>query len=63
MAVGGDGHWVLVSMWTLTLVTFVFVVLRTYTRIYIIKSLGVDDHVYNLAFVSSTITSPHRYVH
>ncbi|EKJ74276.1 hypothetical protein FPSE_05573 [Fusarium pseudograminearum CS3096] len=50
MAVGGDGHWVLASMWSLLLVSFVFVVLRTYTRVYIVKSFGVDDHMYNLAF-------------
>jgi hypothetical protein len=52
MVVGGDGHWVLASMWAMTLVTFIFVLLRTYTRIYVVKSFGVDDHVYNLAFVS-----------
>ncbi|XEV03560.1 hypothetical protein FSHL1_008847 [Fusarium sambucinum] len=50
MAVGGDGHWVIASMWSLTVICFVFVVLRTYTRVYIVKSFGVDDHMYNLAF-------------
>ncbi|KAH6992758.1 hypothetical protein EDB82DRAFT_554771, partial [Fusarium venenatum] len=50
MAVGGDGYWVLASMWPLTVISFVFVVLRTYTRVYIVKSFGVDDHMYNLAF-------------
>ncbi|QPC58871.1 hypothetical protein HYE67_001102 [Fusarium culmorum] len=50
MAVGGDGHWVLASMWSLLLVSFVFVVLRMYTRVYVVKSFGADDHMYNLAF-------------
>ncbi|KAL3601020.1 hypothetical protein FPOAC2_05273 [Fusarium poae] len=50
MAVGGDGHWVLASMWSLMVVSFIFVVLRAYTRVYIVKSFGVDDHMYNLAF-------------
>ncbi|WXC45667.1 hypothetical protein QX201_005367 [Fusarium graminearum] len=50
MAAGGDGHWVLASMWSLLLVSFVFVVLRMYTRVYVIKSFGADDRMYNLAF-------------
>ncbi|KAK6714507.1 hypothetical protein SNK04_005447 [Fusarium graminearum] len=43
MAAGGDGHWVLASMWSLLLVSFVFVVLRMYTRVYVVKSFGADD--------------------
>ncbi|RKK32503.1 hypothetical protein BFJ67_g14711 [Fusarium oxysporum f. sp. cepae] len=38
-------------MWSLTAVAFIFVVLRAYTRIFVVKSFGVDDHVYNLAFI------------
>ncbi|KAF4446713.1 hypothetical protein F53441_9646 [Fusarium austroafricanum] len=51
MAVKGDGPWVIGTMWALTVVAFVFVILRTYTRIFVVKSFGIDDHVYNLAFV------------
>lgn len=57
MAAGGDGHWVLASMWSLLLVSFVFVVLRMYTRVYVIKSFGADDRMYNLAFVSQVSIS------
>ncbi|KAM0547822.1 hypothetical protein ACHAPJ_010168 [Fusarium lateritium] len=51
MAVGGDGPWVIAVMWTLTAVAFVFVLLRVYTGVVVVKSFGIDDHVYNLAFV------------
>ncbi|KAJ4253311.1 hypothetical protein NW762_010466 [Fusarium torreyae] len=51
MAVGGDGPWVIAVMWALTAVAFVFVLLRVYTRVVVVKSFGIDDHVYNLAFV------------
>lgn len=52
MAIKGEGPWVTGAMWSLTAVAFIFVVLRAYTRIFVVKSFGVDDHVYNLAFVS-----------
>lgn len=39
-------------MWVVTVVAFVFVILRAYTRIKVVQSYGVDDHVYNFAFVS-----------
>lgn len=52
MAMGGDGPWAISVMWSLTAVTLIFVVLRVYTRVFVVKSYGVDDHVYNLAFVS-----------
>jgi hypothetical protein len=55
MAMGGDGPWVVTVMWSLTAIGFVFVILRIYTRVVIVKSFGVDDHVYNLAFVSRTL--------
>ncbi|KAF9877444.1 hypothetical protein CkaCkLH20_05144 [Colletotrichum karsti] len=38
-------------MWALTAITLVFVVLRIYTRAFIVKSYGIDDHVYLLAFI------------
>ncbi|KAF5660147.1 integral membrane protein pth11 [Fusarium heterosporum] len=37
-------------MWSLTTIGLVFVVLRMYTRIFVVKSFGIDDHVYNIAF-------------
>jgi hypothetical protein len=54
MAIGGDGPWVVAVMWSLTAIGIVFVALRIYTRVVVVKSFGVDDHVYNLAFVSNT---------
>ncbi|KAF5645100.1 integral membrane protein pth11 [Fusarium sp. NRRL 52700] len=51
MAMGGDGPWAIGVMWALTVVVFIFVVLRVYTRVVIVHSYGVDDHVFNLAFV------------
>ncbi|KAH8657362.1 hypothetical protein BGZ61DRAFT_371278 [Ilyonectria robusta] len=54
MAIKGDGLWTVAVMWSLTAVTFVFVVLRIYTRVGVVKSFGIDDHVYNLAFVFLT---------
>lgn len=38
-------------MWVMTLISFILVPLRLYTRIYIVKALGLDDHVLNLAWV------------
>ncbi|KAK8045532.1 hypothetical protein PG993_005556, partial [Apiospora rasikravindrae] len=48
---GGDGPWAITVMWALTAATFVFVLLRTYTRVVVVKSFGIDDEVYILAFV------------
>lgn len=52
MAMGGDGPWSIAVMWVLTLITFLFVILRFYTRGIVVHSYGVDDHVFNFAFVS-----------
>ncbi|KAK4641122.1 hypothetical protein QC761_609580 [Podospora bellae-mahoneyi] len=51
MTLGGDGPWAVSVMWIVTALTFVFVLLRIYTRAYVVGSYGLDDHVYNLAFV------------
>lgn len=51
MAVGGEAPWALAVMWTLTMLTAVFVVLRLYTRLVVIDSFGIDDIVYIIAFV------------
>jgi hypothetical protein len=40
-------------MWAMTILSFILVPLRMYTRIFIIKALGLDDHVYNLGWVCS----------
>lgn len=55
MAIKGEGPWVIGAMWALTVVALICVVLRAYTRIFVVKSFGVDDHVYNLAWVSCDI--------
>ncbi|KAK4194408.1 hypothetical protein QBC40DRAFT_34878 [Triangularia verruculosa] len=51
MAFGGDGPWAVSVMWIVTVITFIFVVLRVYTRAWVVESYGIDDHVYNFAFV------------
>lgn len=48
----GKGIRAVAVMWAMTFISFILVPLRLYTRIYIIKALGVDDHVFNLAWVS-----------
>lgn len=47
----GKGICAIAVMWAMTLISFILVPLRLYTRIYIVKALGVDDHVFNLAWV------------
>ncbi|KAF4468501.1 hypothetical protein FALBO_4618 [Fusarium albosuccineum] len=51
MAIGGDGPRATAIMWAMVAVTLLFVVLRVYTRAIVVNSFGIDDHVYNLAFV------------
>lgn len=41
-------------MWAMTILSFILVPLRLYTRIFIIQALGLDDHVYNLGWVRSS---------
>lgn len=38
-------------MWMLTVVALIFVALRIYTRLVVVKAYGMDDHVYLFAFV------------
>lgn len=52
MAATSEGPWAIRVMWILTALTFVFVLLRNYTRVFVVRSFGIDDHVYNFAFVS-----------
>lgn len=51
MTYGGDAPQAITAMWILTVLTLVFVILRTYTRAFVVKAYGIDDHVYNFAFV------------
>ncbi|KAK0744867.1 hypothetical protein B0T21DRAFT_380984 [Apiosordaria backusii] len=51
MTFGGDGPWTVSVMWLVTALTFVFVILRIYTRAFVVESYGIDDHVYNFAFI------------
>jgi hypothetical protein len=45
-------------MWIVTAVALAFVILRAYTPLVLVQSCGVDDHVYNFAFVSQTLRDP-----
>lgn len=38
-------------MWVMAFLSFVMVPLRLYTRIYVNKAIGLDDHVFTLAWV------------
>ncbi|KAK3353365.1 hypothetical protein B0T25DRAFT_607625 [Lasiosphaeria hispida] len=51
MVMAGDGPMAVAVMWVVTMLTFVFVVLRIYVRAVIVQNYGIDDHVYVLAFV------------
>lgn len=44
-------------LWGFTAVTFVFVILRLYTRIKVVQAYGLDDHFFNASFVSSASIS------
>ena len=49
--IGGKAPMALAIMWSLVAITWVFVILRLYTRIFIIQSVGPDDHTYWLSGV------------
>lgn len=44
-------------LWGFTAVTFVFVILRLYTRIKVVQAYGLDDHFFNASFVSNLSVS------
>lgn len=48
---GGRGPLILWTMWMFTIPSMIMVVLRLYTRFVLIRSPGVDDCVYTLAWV------------
>ena len=51
MALGGEGPWLLAVCWAMTGLATVFFLLRLYTRLVVVKGYGVDDNIYNLAWV------------
>ncbi|KAI1359113.1 hypothetical protein F5Y08DRAFT_320355 [Xylaria arbuscula] len=46
-----DASTALMTLWSLAGFTFMFVVLRLYTRISVLRMYGTDDHFYNAAFM------------
>lgn len=48
----GNAPQTLAALWCLVVVALVFVLLRLYTRYKVIDAIGIDDHLFNVAFVS-----------
>ncbi|KAH8666576.1 hypothetical protein BX600DRAFT_497366 [Xylariales sp. PMI_506] len=48
---GGDGPLATIIDWILASLTLLFVILRVYTRIWLVHSYGFDDHAYIAAFI------------
>lgn len=48
---GGKGPRSIAVMWLMTSLSLILVILRLYTRIFVVKAVGIDDHVFNLAWV------------
>ncbi|KAI1426462.1 hypothetical protein F5Y12DRAFT_713190 [Xylaria sp. FL1777] len=51
MAIKGGGVTLVATMWSLTGLTTIFLLLRLYTRLVVLRAFGGDDHVYILAYV------------
>ncbi|KAJ2995797.1 hypothetical protein NUW58_g1172 [Xylaria curta] len=51
MAIKGAGVTAIATMWALTGLTTVFLLLRLYTRLIVLRAFGGDDHVFILAYV------------
>lgn len=49
----GNAPQTLAALWCLVALALVFVLLRLYTRYKVIDAIGVDDHLFNVAFVSN----------
>lgn len=49
----GNAPETLAALWCLVAVALVFVLLRLYTRYKVIDAIGIDDHLFNVAFVSN----------
>ena len=63
MHMGGQAPRVMAIMWALTAVSWVMIFLRNYTRIWIVRHVGADDHVYTLTGASyPPLSSPWKRV-
>lgn len=51
---GGDAPKMLAVLWSLTALALVFVTLRLYTRVRVIRAYGLDDYFYNASFVCAS---------
>ncbi|KAF9887542.1 hypothetical protein FE257_010120 [Aspergillus nanangensis] len=47
----GKGIKAVAVMWVMTALSFILVPLRLYTRVYVLKALGLDDHIFNLGWL------------
>lgn len=56
MAIEGEGSKTVAVSWALSGVTFVWACLRFYTRRIVIRSYGIDDHLYMLACVRCLVS-------
>jgi hypothetical protein len=56
----GRGLMAVAVMWAMTILSFILVPLRLYTRIYIVEALGMDDYVFTLGWVRSGFQPGHR---
>lgn len=57
----GNAPETLAALWSLAALALVFVVLRLYTRYKVVEAIGLDDHLFNVAFVSArdkAVTQP-----
>lgn len=46
----GKGIRITVVVWVMTMISFIPIPLRLYTRAYVLEAVGPDDHIYNLAW-------------
>ena len=46
----GKGIRITVVMWVMTMISFTPIPLRLYIRAYVLEMVGLDDHIYNLAW-------------
>ena len=51
MAGSAGGSQNMSVIWAMTAIVFVFLMLRTYTRVAYIAAYGIDDHFYLISFV------------
>ena len=57
MGMKGDAPMAVGLMWMMTVVVLIFVGLRIYTRVVVVKAYGMDDNVYVFAFVSDQLST------